>query len=46
MQFLQRDTEASEGVQLFRDMTQQKRADNKKKKQREKLKRSIMVLTS
>lgn len=46
MQFIQRQVEAAEGVQLFKDATQQRRKGEKKRRQREKLKRSIMVLNS
>ncbi|CAH0548156.1 unnamed protein product [Brassicogethes aeneus] len=46
MQFIQRDIEAHEGVQLFRDATIEKKKGDKKRKQREKLKRSIMVLNN
>lgn len=45
MQFLQRDIETAEGIQLFKEVTQQKKKGEKKRKQREKLKRSIMVLS-
>ncbi|CAH1105470.1 unnamed protein product [Psylliodes chrysocephalus] len=45
MQFIQREVETSEGVQLFRDATIEKNKSNKRRKQREKLKRSIMVLS-
>ncbi|CAG9855714.1 unnamed protein product [Phyllotreta striolata] len=45
MQFIQREVESAEGVQLFRDATIEHKKSNKKRKQREKLKRSIMVLS-
>ncbi|CAH1179400.1 unnamed protein product [Phaedon cochleariae] len=45
MQFLQKEIEAAEGVQMFRDATREKSKGDKKRKQREKLKRSIMVLS-
>ncbi|CAG9763288.1 unnamed protein product [Ceutorhynchus assimilis] len=46
LQFLQREIEAREGVQLFRDATVERKKGDKKRKKREKLKRSIMVLNS
>lgn len=46
MQFIQKQIEETEGVQLFRDATQERRKGEKKRKQREKLKRSIMVLNT
>lgn len=46
MQFIQKQIELAEGVQLFRDATQERNKGEKKRKQREKLKRSIMVLNS
>lgn len=45
MQYMQREIEAAEGVQLFRDATVEKKKGDKKRKQREKLKRSIMLLS-
>lgn len=46
MQFLQRQIENAEGVQLFRDATVERKKGEKKRKKRENLKRSIMVLNS
>ncbi|KAK9880788.1 hypothetical protein WA026_013117 [Henosepilachna vigintioctopunctata] len=46
LQFLENEIETSEGIQLFKDMTIEKQKTNKKRRQREKLKRSIMVLNS
>ncbi|KAL3284711.1 hypothetical protein HHI36_018859 [Cryptolaemus montrouzieri] len=46
LQFLQGEIEKSEGMQLFRDATIEKQKTNKKRKQREKLKRSLVVLNS
>lgn len=46
MQFMQREIETVEGVQLFRDATVEKKKGDKKKKQRQKLKRSMIVLNS
>lgn len=46
LQFLQRELEAREGVTLFRDASRQRKKGEKKRKQREKLKRSIMVLNN
>ncbi|KAJ3662774.1 hypothetical protein Zmor_007103 [Zophobas morio] len=46
MQFMQREIEAAEGVQMFRDATVEKKKGDKKRKQREKLKRSMIVLNS
>ncbi|XP_057671802.1 WD repeat-containing protein 3 [Diorhabda carinulata] len=45
MKFIQNEVEAAEGVQLFRDASQEKTKSNKKRRQREKLKRSIMVMS-
>ncbi|XP_044270413.1 WD repeat-containing protein 3 [Tribolium madens] len=46
MQFIQREIEAAEGVQLFRDATLEKKKGDKKRKKRENLKRSMIVLNS
>lgn len=46
LQFLQRDIEAREGVQLFRDATIERKKGEKKRKKREKLKRSILVMNT
>ncbi|XP_066151518.1 WD repeat-containing protein 3 [Euwallacea fornicatus] len=46
MQFLQRQIENTEGVQLFRDATIEKKKGEKKRRKREKLKRSILVLNT
>nr|XP_022909858.1 WD repeat-containing protein 3-like [Onthophagus taurus] len=46
MQFLQREIEAAEGIQLFRDATIERRKGEKKRRNREKIKRSIMVLNT
>ena len=43
---MQREIEAAEGVQMFRDATVEKKKGDKKRKQREKLKRSMIVLNS
>jgi hypothetical protein len=43
---MQREIETVEGVQLFRDATVEKKKGDKKKKQRQKLKRSMIVLNS
>lgn len=44
MQYMQKQIEESEGIQMFRDATMEKRKGEKKRRQREKLKRSIMVM--
>lgn len=45
MQFLQKEIEDAQGVQLFRDVTREKNKKDKKWKQLERVKRSIMVLS-
>ncbi|KAG5891080.1 hypothetical protein JTB14_028283 [Gonioctena quinquepunctata] len=45
MQFLQKEIEAAEGVQLFRDATKERSKGEKKRKQRERLKRAILTLS-
>lgn len=45
MQYMQREVENIEGVQLFRDATREKKSKDKKRKQREKAKRSIIMLS-
>lgn len=45
MQFLQKELEESEGVQLFRDATVERKKGEKKRRQREKLKRSLVTLS-
>lgn len=45
LQYIQRDIESREGIQLFRDATLERKKGEKKRKRREKLKRSIMVLS-
>ncbi|KAJ8909310.1 hypothetical protein NQ315_015162 [Exocentrus adspersus] len=45
MQFLQKEIEDAQGVQLFRDATREKKKKDKKKRQLEKIKRSIMVMS-
>lgn len=46
MQFLQQEIENSQGIQLFRDLTMEKNKNEKKRRNREKLKRSVMVLNT
>lgn len=46
MQFIQREIEANEDVQLFRDATVERKKGEKKRRQREKLKRSILVMSN
>ncbi|XP_060519721.1 WD repeat-containing protein 3 [Cylas formicarius] len=46
LQFLQGQIEAAEGVQLFRDATLEKGKGERKRKKREKLKRSILTLST
>ncbi|XP_076263220.1 WD repeat-containing protein 3 [Rhynchophorus ferrugineus] len=46
LQFLQGEIESREGLMLFRDATVARRKGEKKRRKREKLKRSIMVLNS
>ncbi|KAL1518271.1 hypothetical protein ABEB36_001916 [Hypothenemus hampei] len=46
MQFMQKQSEEREGVQLFRDATLEKRRGERKRKKREKIKRSILVLNT
>ncbi|KAI4471001.1 wd repeat containing protein 3 wdr3 [Holotrichia oblita] len=46
MQFLQHQIENSEGIQLFRDIAAERSKSEKKRKTREKLKRSVMVLNT
>lgn len=45
MQFIQKEIESAEGVQLFRDATLEKNKKNQKRKKREKMKRAIMTLS-
>lgn len=46
MQFLQHHIENAEGIQLFRDVAIERSKSEKKRKTREKLKRSVMVLNT
>ncbi|XP_050315636.1 WD repeat-containing protein 3 [Anthonomus grandis grandis] len=46
LQFLQREIEVKEGVQLFRDATIERKKGEKRRKKRDKLKRSILVLNT
>ncbi|VEN48491.1 unnamed protein product [Callosobruchus maculatus] len=46
MLYLQREVEAAEGVLLFRDATRERTKHEKQRKQREKLKRSIIALST
>lgn len=46
MQVLQRDVEATEGVQLFRDATIRKKKADQKRKHRERVKRSILMMST
>ncbi|KAK4873287.1 hypothetical protein RN001_015316 [Aquatica leii] len=45
LQFIQREIEEQESIQLFKDATVKKKAGEKRRRQREKLKRSLMVLS-
>lgn len=46
MQVLQRDVESAEGIQLFRDATINKKKTDQRRKQRERVKRSIMMMST
>ena len=41
---LQREVELQEGVQLFRDATKERKRGEKKRKQRERTKRALIVM--
>lgn len=46
LQYLQNEIEISQNIQLFRDATGEKKKGEKKRKQMEKLKRSILTLNN
>lgn len=41
---MQNEIENAEGIQLFRDLTVEKSSSEKKRRKREKIKRSLLVL--
>lgn len=45
IQQMQREIEETEGIQLFRDVTKEKKNKDKKRKQKETAKRSIIMLS-